>query len=140
MVQQTTSNTSTYLCIFHRRPHSFIHTDIIYIPFCSSSLPPFSTLLTPYSFIPVQYFTDPPLPELSGATKAMLLEPTCSRKVWLQLIEETKNYYLKFYPLIESIPMGTYKAIGMKMVSAYPSIKREGLFPWVSAVVFSVSP
>lgn len=138
MVQQTTSNTSIYLCIFHRPPHSFIRTDIIYSAFCSS-LPPFSTLLTPYS-IPVQYFTDPPLPELSGATKAMLLEPTCSRKVWLQLIEETKNYYLKFYPLIESNPMGTYKAIGTKMVSAYPSIKREGLFPWVSSVVFSVLP
>ncbi|XP_050706435.1 uncharacterized protein LOC126991805 [Eriocheir sinensis] len=79
---------------------------------------------------PSTLIADPPLPELSGATKAMLLEPTCSRKVWLQLIEETKNYYLKFYPLIESNPMGTYKAIGMKMVSAYPSIKREGLFPW----------
>lgn len=115
---------------------SFIHTYLIYSVYI---IPPSILHSTLYSSLPVQYFTDPPLPELSGATKAMLLESTCSRKVWLQLIEETKNYYLKFYPQIESNPTGTYKAIGMKMLSAYPCIKREGMFPWVSSVVFSVS-
>ncbi|KAK3892165.1 hypothetical protein Pcinc_003976 [Petrolisthes cinctipes] len=41
-----------------------------------------------------------PLPELSGSTRASLMEGDMARCVWLQLIEESKNYYMKFFPEI----------------------------------------
>ena len=71
------------------------------------------------------------LPELSRATKTDLLHGDLSRRVWLNLIEESKNYYMKFCPHIDENPYGAYKIIGKKMLAAYPSIKREGLHPWV---------
>ncbi|KAK3894264.1 hypothetical protein Pcinc_001959 [Petrolisthes cinctipes] len=71
-----------------------------------------------------------PLPELSGSTRASLMEGDMARCVWLQLIEESKNYYMKFFPVIETNPYGVYRTIGQKMVKAYPSIEREGTHPW----------
>jgi len=59
-----------------------------------------------------------------------------SRRVWLQLIEESKNYYMKYCPVIEENPYGIYKVIAKKMLAAYPSIEREGKHKWVSFLWF----
>lgn len=71
-----------------------------------------------------------PLPELSKATKDDLLQGDKSRRVWLQLIEESKNYYMKYCPQIDENPYGAYKIIGQKMLAAYPSIERDGKHKW----------
>ncbi|XP_050687011.1 uncharacterized protein LOC126980772 isoform X2 [Eriocheir sinensis] len=70
-----------------------------------------------------------PLPELSRATRDDLQQGDKSRRVWLQLIEESKNYYMKYCPLLDENPYGAYKIIG-EMLAAYPSIEREGKHKW----------
>lgn len=77
------------------------------------------------------YISALPLPELSKATKDDLLQGDKSRRVWLQLIEESKNYYMKYCPQIDENPYGAYKIIGQKMLAAYPSIERDGKHKWV---------
>ena len=77
-----------------------------------------------------------PLPELSRATRDDLQQGGKSRRVWLQLIEESKNYYMKYCPLLDENPYGAYKIIGEKMLAAYPSIEREGKHKWVRFFFF----
>lgn len=71
------------------------------------------------------------LPELSGGNDSWFAS---GKSVALGMVTSNwriYNYYMKFCPQINGNPHGIYKIIGQKMIAGYPSIKREGLHPWV---------
>ena len=74
--------------------------------------------------------TDLPIPEFSVYIKQCLRNRE-SAKVWNKAVDEAAHFYLAFYPS-DVDNQKAYTNIGQKLHKAFPDIKREGEYPWVS--------
>ena len=54
-------------------------------------------------------------------------------RIWSLLISEAAHYYLGKYPDIGD--QSHYRIIGRRMYQCYPSIKLDGLNPWVRPIL-----